>query len=138
MRFSQKQKKDLETINYFIPKGYTGETVYPCGAVEDMDGDSPEQVFLDYSDRGIQFNGRKVTDLKKLERLKEGKRRRGIMLAEYERGVLDGVVPYFELLEGMPDSVVEFMAKTMFKGIDKELIMAVHNGTISDLITLKT
>lgn len=44
----------------------------------------------------------------------------------YEEGVLEGSMPYSVILDGMPKSVVEFMAKEMFKGRDADSIMALR------------
>lgn len=124
-KLTQKQTKDIETIEWFCPKFFTGETIYPCGAIPDPLGDDPIDVFLDFSDKGIKFIGRRTNDLSKLERLIQGKRYRGVMIGEYEHGVLNGDVPYSTLLQGVPESVKDFLKKEMFKGMDAECIESV-------------
>jgi len=131
MRLSRKQQLDLETIEFFIPQNFTGRTVYPCGAIESPDGNSPERVFFDYSDKGIKFRGRLVTDLKRLEQLIQGKRWRGIMMEEYENSILAGDIPYIVLLQGMPRVVVDFMKKEMFKGAAAESIEVAYQEVLT-------
>lgn len=73
--------------------------------------------------------------------LVQGKRWRGIHMQMYEdtmvqdaKDMMDargqegakymvGTMPYSTILEDVPEAVAEFMAKEMFKGADRELIM---------------
>lgn len=113
MTRTSKQEKDLETILYFIP---------PTGKKVDItDGDI--EAFFAFSERGtprpqkqnpLEYNG--------FDALCEGKRWRGVHMGMYEDGVLEGSMPYMVILEDMPRSVVDFMKKEMFKGIDADLI----------------
>ena len=106
MNLTNKQSKDLETINYLnnIDKGdYTGQDI---------------KIFFDFSEKGI----RPEVETVGFKTLKEGKRWRGIHMEMYEEGVLDGSTPYRILLESVPESVKDFMKREMFKGIDADII----------------
>ncbi len=58
----------------------------------------------------------------------EGKRWQGIMMEEWEKGILEGSTPYWVLLGGenpheiLPRYVVDFMKKELFKGTNKDII----------------
>lgn len=80
----------------------------------------------------------------------QGKRNRGLHMQLWEEGVLEGIVPYNTLLGGfqrkrkwynpmryllgkfknepIPRSVVDFMKKEMFKGMDAEVIEECYAG----------
>lgn len=171
------RKKDLETIRYFIPNNFNGWSYtdgdrykkfgYLLEATSKIDkngqsisrryyqddkGKDPIECFFDVSDYGkleIRCN-----DLKELNKLREGKRWRGIHIHEmYEQGILGGSVAYFVLLGGfcgeerswflrllgkerfkhdpMPRSVVDFLKREMFKGKDAEIIESVYKLIIN-------
>ena len=128
MKLTKSQQKDLETINYFnFDKGlYTEEDV---------------ESFFAYSERGIKPQ----IETRGYKTLLQGKRWRGIHMQMYEDGVLDGSMPYMVILGAYdktvyrkwwqfwkpkywfehsppPRSVVDFMKKEMFKGIDANTI----------------
>lgn len=113
-----KQQKDLETIKYFIPKAWKNVTIT----------DEDVKMFFEYSDQGKNKEKRKDTNLITTEyagfnALCDGKKWRGIHTHElYEKGILDGSMPYYVILEDMPRSVVDFLKKEMFTGIDSEVI----------------
>lgn len=111
MKLTKKQKADLETMMWFLP-----DTITTKPTEDDI------KSFFDFSERGIrpkeETEGYKV--------LLEGKRWRGIHIGMYEEGILDLSVPYIVLVGGMPRSVVDFIKKNMFKGIDSELIEEVY------------
>ncbi len=131
MKLTKKQQKDLVSIRFFIPPWVDwGKTVYPCGAVEDSDGDDPVEVFFDWSDKGIQVKGRRVNGLAELEALLQGKRWRGIHIHElYEKSIAEGTATYFEILQGVPKEVAEFLSKEMFNGTDESIIMRAFENT---------
>lgn len=120
---TNKQKQDLETIVFFMPE--------ICKSVEITDNDI--NMFFEYSEQGKHKDKVGTWSLGKqwqtgFNALCEGKKWRGIHIHElYEKGVLDGSMPYFVLLGGCDDkamsrSVVDFLKKEMFKGADAEVI----------------
>lgn len=115
--WSKKQQNDLETVEYFIPEVLKN--------IEVTDADRVK--FLEYSEKGKHkeeySSGAFTKNQNGFTALCEGKRWRGIHIHEmYEKGVLDGSMPYVTILEGMPRSVVEFLKKEMFQGADAEAI----------------
>ena len=129
----QKQIDEIKCVEYFIPSNYDGNGIYDkqvifgfymhnnVAAMEDNDGDTPEECFINYSSRGIIKH--KTTDVKRFFQLLEGNRWRGIHIFElYEPSILEGSWTYSDLIE-MPEYVVKYIAKQIFKGIDKEVIM---------------
>lgn len=137
MKLTENQKRDLETINYFnVDNGkYTDEDI---------------RAFFDYSEKGIKPK----EETAGYKTLLQGKRWRGIHIHEmYEKGVLDGSMPYFVILGGyewfdrkrwwqfwkkqthkpIPRSVVDFMKKEMFKGHDSEIIEKVYQDLMENI-----
>lgn len=142
LRLTKSQKKDLETIFYFMPKTCKGESI----------SDEDIKQFFAYSERGIKRGDEDSIQVRDgYHALLEGKRWRGIHMEMWENGVLDGSVPYFCLLGEMhikkgwrkffswlfgkrlftmdllPQSVVDFMAGEMFKGVDAVLIKNLYD-----------
>ena len=96
--------------------------------IEDSGGVKPEEAYFFITDSGKKDIV--TTDKTRLRQLLDAQRWRLRMMDEYEQDVLAGAVPYYTLLgfeeEPVPESVMKFMAKTMFKGIDKELIRSLY------------
>ena len=106
MNITRKQKRDLESIMYFIPEKMR------CRLITDED----KEAFLSFSDKGI-----KPEITLGVDALIQGKRWRGIHIHEmYEPGVLDGSMPWYVVLGGleepMPRGIVDFIKKEAFKG----------------------
>ncbi len=124
-----KQQKDIETVEYFIPE------VLKHIPITQQD----KEMFLEYSERGLHKDKVKgsvfVKEYDGFNALIEGKRWRGIHIHElYEKGVLDGSMPYYVILGGynpkeerMPRPVVDFLKKEMFQGIDANAIEKCYN-----------
>jgi hypothetical protein len=115
-----KQQKDIETTKFFIPDNVDWEETTP----ED------ETKYLEYSEKGLHkedihpfYHEPHTRD--GFNALIQGKRWRGIHVGLYEDGVLGGTTWYEEMVQELPRSVIEYMAKEMFQGIDKEIIYAV-------------
>jgi len=68
--------------------------------------------------------------------LMEAKSWQGVMMEEWEQGILDGSVPYWTLLGGenpndiLPRIIIDFIKKELFKGIDKELIESTYQKVL--------
>lgn len=116
-RMTPKQTKDLETVKYFIPNGYKD---FPIT-------DADVEKFFEYSERGLHEAHKTDKIETGFDVLVFGKRRRGLHMGLWEDGVLEGTMPYLTLLEGLPDSVIDFMKKEMFKGRDAEVIEQLRN-----------
>lgn len=137
---TEKQKKDLECIKYFIPESLLKYKITERD-IED---------FYKFDTNGIkpkfETDGYKV--------LITAKERRGMTMRMYEEGVLDGSMPYFTLLGGyaetikrkwwqlwkqktqhlhkpIPRYVVDFMKKEMFKGGDSDTIETCYKKLLS-------
>ncbi len=115
---TQKQKNDIELAKYFIPKSISHIKITP----ED------ERLYLEYSEQGKHKDLIKQSHFTDgFNALVSGKQWRGRTVHElWEQGILDGSVPYSVLLEGLPELVVDFMKKEMFKGDDADLIERVY------------
>lgn len=114
---TKKQSVDIECIKYFIPECMR--------KIEIIDKDI--ELFLDYSEKGL--NKDLIGDYKMdgFNALVQGKRWRGIHVHElFEVGVIEGTMPYITILDGMPKYVVEFLKKEMFRGIDADIIEKVY------------
>lgn len=136
MKLSNKQKVDLETILYFIPKSLKH--------IEITDLDIKK--FFDYSDKGMHKEEVKQSHFRDgFNALIYGKVYRGRQMEMWEDGVLSGDMPYFVILGAndktivkkwwqfwkekytfkhnpLPREVVDFMKKEMFKGKDADVI----------------
>ena len=150
MIFTEKQLKDFETIEYYIPPGLRFIKIT----------DDDKKMFFENSERGLHKEMIKDNYFNDgFNVLREGKRWRGIHIHEmYEPGILDGSMPYYVILGGykdkkretkwwnywwykltkdlyvcnpLPRGVVDFIKKEMFKGIDSELIEKVYQDILN-------
>jgi hypothetical protein len=147
MKLTPKQLKDLETILYFIPAEMKDIRIT----------ESDIKKFFDFSDKGIKVEKRDYTKFAGLggadglDTLIQGKVRRGLHMGMWEEGGLEGTVPYRTLLshkiikrkwwkvweplysvETPPRSLVDFMKKEMFKGIDADIIEEVYQENLDE------
>ncbi len=110
---TKKQENDIECIKFFIPECMRKISI----THKDI------ELFLDYSDKGLNKELVGTYKMDGFNALVQGKRWRGIHVHElYENGILDNSMSYSQLLEGMPDVVIDFLKKEMFQGIDAEQI----------------
>lgn len=107
---TEKQQNEIKCLDYFSPIGFKYKGNDKCNA---------EEEYFRITQDGKKKNFKNA----RLEQLLDAKKWRLRMMEMYENGVLEGSVPYYTILEGTPKVVKEFMAKTMFKGYDKELIL---------------
>ena len=132
-----RQQEDIEVCKYFIPSEYKTISILPID----------EQKYLEWSEKGLHKEEIVFGKAPKngFEMLILGKSRRGLHMEMWEQGVLEGSTPYITLLGGfegkkrswlsrkilrketfehklLPRSIVNFMKKEMFKGIDSEVI----------------
>lgn len=116
------QRNDIEATRYFIPSDYRHIIVT----------DTNEQSYLEWSEKGLHKDvaqGKFTNPTNGFEALVLGKTRRGLHVDLWEQGVLEGTFPYINLFEPtLPEAVAQFMSREMFKGRDRELIMAVYRG----------
>lgn len=78
--------------------------------------------YFDWSDKGMGDGGR----------LSIMKQRQGIILGQWEQGVLESSTPYSCLLNPKPPkTVLDFIKKEMFKGHDSDLIQRIYEKAIS-------
>jgi hypothetical protein len=134
MRLTNKQKKEIVCLDYFsLPiKQYSNKIIAITQHkdnicfTESNDGLSPEECYFLITDQGKKDII--CTDLKRLNQLLDAKKWRLRTIDMYEQGILDGSVPYFILLgletkkEKVSENIMNFIAKTMFQGIDFDLI----------------
>jgi len=95
-----KQDIDIESVRYFAKGEPTNEQV---------------EEYKEWSNNGTKIS----TDNPMIS----GKKWRDIHIGMYEEGILDGSVPYWTLMEDMPYPVAVYMSKSMFRGMDRDLIM---------------
>lgn len=127
---NKKQKDEILCAEYFIPKNYSSNNVYVklisdnkfinskgIEVEKSKDGKTPEECYFDYTSRGIKTH--KTNNCEKFFKLLEGNRWRNIHIFEmYEPGILEGTWSYSDLLE-MPDYVIDYVSKQIFKGSDE-------------------
>jgi hypothetical protein len=130
-KLTPSRKKDLESIEFYIPKNYEGN---PHGKKII----TAEEAFFNKSDFGITPDFSQVDSPARLLKLLEGKRWRGIWIHEiYEPSILEGSMCYWTLLGGedykeiLPKAVVDFIKKELFKGIDKDIIEKTYAEVVS-------
>lgn len=114
MKLSPHRKSDLETVMYFIPPACKGIPI----TEQDI------QMFFENSEQGLHKEKIKISHFSDgFNALLQGKSWRGVHMGMWEEGILDGSVPYYDILKEVPRSVVDFMKKEMFGGKDAELII---------------
>ena len=132
------QIADLETIRFFIPDAMRHLEI----SEQDI------KDFFELSEQGKHQERVGLSTMDGFNALVQGKRWRGIHMEMWENGVassskdpttgkeyFESNVPYYTLLgledgeEPLPESVVKFMAKEMFKGADHDLIMGLYNSS---------
>lgn len=115
---TNKQRRDIESIMYFIPKAMKGIEIT----------ESDIEAFLELDTRGIGENKGKFAGTSGFDALQQGKRWREWHCGAWEETILEGTIPLYDLLiEGMPDSVVDYISKSMFKGKMREQIIKLNN-----------
>lgn len=115
-----KTNKEILIARYFIPSCLKHITITK----------TDEEKFIEWASQGKHRKDVKQSHFEDgFNTLVSGKKRAGIHVGVWEEGVMDGSVPYHSLLGGedpseiLPDYVVKFMAKEMFKGVDKDIIL---------------
>lgn len=128
MNWTPGRLKDKETIEYFM--------LPELKKVQRTDEDWKN--FFSHSERGFE-----IKETEGVKSILEGKRWRGINMEMYEEGLMEGSMPYYVLLGGYlcelppPRSVVDFMKKELFKGIDAGLMERVYQDILADKKTWK-
>jgi len=109
--------KEIQRIEYFIPNGSVRKMI------------TADEAFVQFSEKGIKPDFSKIENPYRYFQLIEGKRWQGITIHElWEKGIIDGSVPYWVLLGGenpneiLPNYIVSFLKKEMFKGQDRDVI----------------
>lgn len=125
MKLSPKQKNDLEVSMYFIPQTMKHIPI----------SDEDIQMYFEWSEQGKHKDkvGGMPYKMNGFNALVQGKEWRGIHMQMYEEGVLDSTIPYADILEDTPRSVVDFIKKEMFKGIDAEQIETCYQQIINNI-----
>ena len=130
MGLSTKQQNEIMCLDYFsLPITYKGD-----------DKCNPEQEYFNITQDGKKKRFKNA----RLEQLLDAKKWRLRAVDMYEQGILDGSTSYsvilckeqetrwigkfikkwrFKKVEKLPDYVIEFLARTMFKGLDKDLCL---------------
>lgn len=108
------KKSELERLKWFSPHIFKKIT------------EKDIKAYFDSSERGIGDGGK----------IGMAKSRQGIILTEYEKGILDRTTPYFTILGGEeskefpPRDIVDFLKKELFKGIDADFIENMYQEVI--------
>lgn len=118
MKYTEKQRNELEVWRYFIPDNVAWEA----------ENDNDIMKFFEWSQAGKHKNAH-YGDRSYFEALRQGKSWAGVHAEMYEEGILDGSMPYVEILRGAPRAVINFLKKEMFKGADAEIIESVYQHT---------
>ena len=113
-----KQNKDIKIAEYFTPCKITIS-------------DSDRIKFLEWSSLGLHKEDIKLSHFNDgFNALIQGKKRAGLTMRLWEDAVLEGSIPYYTLLieSDLPEFVIYFMKKEMFKGEDKNLIEKLYTS----------
>lgn len=112
---TNKQQKEIKCLNYFAIsiQLYRGDD--ECNA---------EEEYFKITQDGKPKKYKNA----RLEQLLDAKKWRLRMCDMYEQGIIDGSVPFSTLLfdedgKALPNYIINFLAKTMFKGTEKETII---------------
>lgn len=115
---TKSQQKEITILKYFAN---------PIWAKPITDDDIKK--YFEWSEQGLH----KDQTSSALSTVKDGfdtlvacKRWRHRHIEMYEESILSCDMPYISILDGMPLEVVEYLAKEMFKGLDKDLIMWIY------------
>jgi hypothetical protein len=147
MKLTNKQADEIECLDYFCmpihhysDKSNSLNMLYKSQKgklyqiTEDKDGYTPEHAYFQISDQGVLSLA--TTSIPRLAQLIDAKKWRLRMIDLYEQGVLDGSVGYSTLLDDgdkpVPKSVAVFIAKTMFKGLDKDKVIRYMESDYTD------
>ncbi len=109
--------KDVQIAKYFIPTQLKHIEI----TKED------ENKYVEWSSQG-----KHKTDIKRshftdgFNTLIWGKKRAGLHMGLWEEAVLEGSIPYCDLIPGLPKHIREFAAKEMFKGEDRQIILNIR------------
>ena len=147
MKLTKKQQNEIKCLDYFALEISQYPSIYCKLEIDDFL--DVEKEYFDITQDGkkqIKTNAR-------LEQLLDAKKWRLRNMDMYEQGIRD--IGYFTLLGLEPDlkkikvkgkwkwketkptpvpkSVIEFIAKTMFKGIDKETIKELYSEEIKEI-----
>ncbi len=127
MKLSLKKQNELIVWEYFIPKN--------CQWMEKTDRDI--EKFFEWSEQGKHRDVMQIATYKTEGRtyahaLYWGKKWAGIHVHElYEKGILDGSMPYCSFInKDVPRPVIEFLKKEIFKGKDSEIIENYYQSKI--------
>lgn len=123
---TEKQINEIKCLDYFkkdisLYSNQINETLNYSAKIIESKGFSPEEAYFEITTKGIK----EIVTVNKsrLYQLLDAKKWRLRHVSMYEQGILDGSVPYCVLLENTPKEVIDFLSVTMFKGIDKKLII---------------
>lgn len=124
MKNKSKKETELETLMYFMPRA--------CRKISITNADVAK--YFEWSEQGKHKDDIKQSHFTDgFNALVAAKQWRGRHIHEmYEPGILDGTMPYIVILEGAPRSVVDFMKKEMFQGIDAEAIEKCHQELLME------
>ena len=128
---TKKQVGEIKCLDYFRRKNidysksvYNIAEIMGVNCTEDKEGLLAEEAYFEITD-----NGKKdvvVNDKARLNELLDSQKWRLRTMDMWEQGVLDGTIPYIELIEESNKEVVNFMASTMFQGTDKDIIINLY------------
>lgn len=125
--------KEIKRLDWWIDQSQLLTKMAGLGGTPVLTAD---KAFIAYSERGKQPDFKFMLDPLRYHQLNEAKRQQGIMLEEWEKGILENSFCYWTLLGGedpkeiMPCFMVDFIKKEMFKGIDKDLIENVYQEVL--------
>lgn len=109
-----KKEDEINCILYFLPSSLN---------IPEISEDA-KLMYFELVEKGKHKDKINSYSMDAFNCLVQGKRWRGIHVGMYEEGVLDGSVPYSVLFDDAPNFVIKFMAKQMFKGLDKDIILS--------------
>lgn len=122
MKLTNKQRKELAVIKYFIPSWVKFDPIT----------DADIEAFLAWSDRGIKYHIKPLVN-DGLAALHYGKQYRDLQITSWKQGIEDGILTKSEILSDLPDDIVPqiekaiggaALGKPMFESVNGEMVFA--------------
>ena len=109
--------KQLKLIEWFIPKNFSGVSIYNAEQQNNDDGEEPEVAFIKFTSQGIKPT--KAKDWKRYNCLVEGLKWMTTHEKMYRECFLEKTLSIFDFA-GEPDYVIDFIKKIYEKTKNKE------------------
>ena len=123
VKLNNKRRNEIECLLFFKPSWVNYEELTDNDIIR----------YFEWSEQGLHKKDIDSYAIDGFNCLVQCKRWRGINCHElYEPGVLDGSVPFYSLLQGMPAYIVDYLSNELFKGHSKDIILETYKEIQND------